>query len=163
MNKKFLVLGAQLMSKESAPGETKDSNKTDPKELFKWMLDCHNKGFLLTASSQNMYDGKNETNSYGIVGSHAYAILEVIDNKKHNVQLLKLRNPWGSTEWKGKWNKKDVNLTQSIQNQAELTKSDMTSDNGIFLMDVNDYVHFFTQTKCSKVHDNYHYNSVMMS
>ena len=56
--------------------------------------------------------GVNDVNSFGIVASHAYAILSVIDNKKHGKQMLKLRNPWGEKEWRGNWK----NMTKSLYN-----------------------------------------------
>jgi len=40
----------------------------------------------------------------GIVSSHAYAILKVFKSK-NGARIVKLRNPWGDTEWKGNWKK----------------------------------------------------------
>lgn len=37
----------------------------------------------------------------GIVSQHAYAILDTYEG--HGQRLVKMRNPWGSTEWNGPW------------------------------------------------------------
>ena len=37
----------------------------------------------------------------GIVSQHAYAILETYEG--HGQRLVKMRNPWGSSEWTGPW------------------------------------------------------------
>lgn len=41
----------------------------------------------------------------GIMTGHAYGIIDLLeitsDQKKH--RLLIVRNPWGETEWNGKW------------------------------------------------------------
>jgi hypothetical protein len=44
----------------------------------------------------------------GILAGHAYAINDVIElpgkiGKRKIHRLLRVRNPWGKTEWQGKW------------------------------------------------------------
>ena len=43
--------------------------------------------------------GSDSQNTDGIVHGHAYSLLKIVD--KHGERLLRLRNPWGSFEWKG--------------------------------------------------------------
>jgi len=57
-------------------------------------------GFLQTASSKDEDTGDNKANEMGIVSSHAYSILKVFE-MKNGVRIVKMRNPWGETEWKG--------------------------------------------------------------
>ena len=45
----------------------------------------------------------------GIVSMHAYSIIEAVET--HGERLLKLRNPWGRTEWEGAWSDGIYNLT----------------------------------------------------
>ena len=54
-------------------------------------------------------------------------------------RLLRLRNPWGDTEWSGKWKGKSKRWTDSLILQADLTKKDLLEDNGIFCMEVSDF------------------------
>ena len=43
----------------------------------------------------------------GIMTGHAYGIIDVfeLDNPEINKihRILRIRNPWGKMEWKGKW------------------------------------------------------------
>lgn len=43
----------------------------------------------------------------GLILNHAYAIQDVIDLKvertKEEFRILRIRNPWGHTEWKNEW------------------------------------------------------------
>mmetsp|Transcript_110309 Transcript_110309/g.321253 ORF Transcript_110309/g.321253 Transcript_110309/m.321253 type:complete len:243 (+) Transcript_110309:794-1522(+) len=54
------------------------------------------------------HNGLDEKLMNGIVGGHAYSILQAIevppdDKGNEGVNLLLLRNPWGHGEWKGDW------------------------------------------------------------
>jgi len=42
-----------------------------------------------------------EKRADGLISGHAYGLLKMVDVKDQ--QLLQLRNPWGSDEWKGAW------------------------------------------------------------
>lgn len=50
---------------------------------------------------------KNSGATKGIVGFHAYSLIGAVRKGRH--KLLKLRNPWGSGEWKGAWSDGDAN------------------------------------------------------
>ena len=45
--------------------------------------------------------GKKEEEKLGLISGHAYSLLKII--KINGQTLLKLRNPWGKTIWKGNW------------------------------------------------------------
>jgi calpain-15 len=92
------------------------------------------------------------------VSSHAYALISVHNplTDEGRVQLLRLRNPWGSTEWQGDWSDKSDKWTPALK--KELGWSD--ADDGMFFIPFDDYLNFYTSTTICKVHDNYHYNSV---
>ena len=50
--------------------------------------------------------GQGEENTaQGIVSGHAYSLISIneFEHQGQLVRLLKLRNPWGSGEWKGDW------------------------------------------------------------
>ena len=50
----------------------------------------------------------------GILAGHAYYILDVFEiskprgRKRKKSKLLRIRNPWGRKEWKGKWSDDSV-------------------------------------------------------
>ena len=45
--------------------------------------------------------GSRPSPTKGFVGGHAYAVLQAWE--EGDLKLLKLRNPWGDTEWEGDW------------------------------------------------------------
>lgn len=42
----------------------------------------------------------------GLVGNHAYTISSVEELRDQKLMLIRIRNPWGQQEWKGKWSDK---------------------------------------------------------
>jgi calpain-15 len=106
--------------------------------------------------------GKEEsTKDYsqeGLVSTHAYALISVHNplTEEGRVQLLKLRNPWGRTEWQGDWSDKSDKWTPALK--EELGWSD--ANDGMFFIPFDDYLNFYNSTTICKVHDDYHYNSI---
>ena len=49
--------------------------------------------------------GESKDEYKGLVAGHAYSVLDArsFKNGSGRLNLLQLRNPWGSFEWKGAW------------------------------------------------------------
>ena len=79
-----------------------------------------------------------------IVGGHAYSILEVKTAKltTSNVRLLKMRNPWGTFEWKGDWGDESP-LWKTHPGVAIEMGREHSGDNGIFYICWEDFVKHF--------------------
>jgi hypothetical protein len=45
--------------------------------------------------------GEEEIEGSGIVSGHAYSLISVHEAHEDVPRLLRLRNPWGKTEWNG--------------------------------------------------------------
>lgn len=62
----------------------------------------------------------------GLVSGHAYSILDVRRIKSHNrtgpvtLKLIRIRNPWGSSEWSGDWGDKSEIWDQHAEVKAKL-------------------------------------------
>lgn len=61
--------------------------------------------------TSNIDEGGNEEINKGLISGHAYALLSVEtmtlkDGTK--LDMVRLRNPWGKTEWDGDWSDKDT-------------------------------------------------------
>ena len=87
---------------------------------------------------------KTDEESLGLVSSHQYTLLDVKkvnDQNGNEVTLVKLRNPHGSTEWKGAW--KDDGSEWTPQAVSAVNK-DPIGDDGIFWMSMNDFTQYFS-------------------
>ncbi|XP_040286487.1 calpain-8-like [Bufo bufo] len=83
----------------------------------------------LTASSTKFVDGKGETiDKMNVVAGHMYSITgaEEVTCDKKVVQIIRLRNPWGKTEWNGpfsdkspEWGKVDPKVRAKLNVQTE--------------------------------------------
>jgi len=53
----------------------------------------------------------------GLIGGHAYGIIaakHIVDENGNDLQLLCVRNPWGSHEWNGDWSDKSPLWTDEV-------------------------------------------------
>lgn len=51
-------------------------------------------------------DNEEQDKELGLVAGHAYGLIKaatVKDKSGQEVNIVQLRNPWGSFEWKGSW------------------------------------------------------------
>lgn len=91
----------------------------------------------------------------GLSGLHAYSLLAAYELKKvgskyellkpgdpkggNVIKLVKIRNPWGTGEWKGAWNDNDSKWNPTLMKQVGHRKA----DDGIFFMPFADFKEFF--------------------
>lgn len=81
----------------------------DESKLWPTILKGEKENWIMTTSSYDGQSDKNDTASeLGIVYGHAYSLLAgyEVQSQGKTVKLVKIRNPWGGTEWKGKWSDK---------------------------------------------------------
>ena len=88
----------------------------------------------MTAGSDNLNNNGNDdmVEKIGLAGNHAYSLLGVyelsFENGEYQVltpeesgegmkiyRLVKLRNPWGKGEWKGKWSDDSSMWTEDLK------------------------------------------------
>ena len=82
---------------------------------------------------------------------HAYTLLgvkKVNDKNGNTVNLVKVRNPWGSGEWNGDWSDHSNLWTDELKKQVGF---DGARDDGIFWMDYNDFKEIFENWNVNKV------------
>jgi hypothetical protein len=89
----------------------------------------------------------------GLVAGHAYSIISALEVTERvnglpkpggkTFKLLKLRNPWGSFEWKGEWSDKSKTWKKhpSIAKQVNF----VSADDGFFWMSFDDFKKTFTR------------------
>jgi len=164
----FIQEGFQDMT--GAPTETlvfhgKDCNSED---LWARLLSFHEAGFLMGVATSKGGDG--------LVGGHAYSVLDVLElhdmlvgeqqsmkdflqgtcarkkkKQKVTIRLIRIRNPWGKKEWKGRWSANSETWTRAIRKQ--LGSQTYNKGDGTFYMSFNDMLerfHHMDVVKCRK-------------
>jgi len=70
-------------------------------EMFRRMAYYDQANFLMAASIHTPGHTLEHRRLDGLVEGHAYSVLEV--QEVHGTRLIRLRNPWGKTSWRGEW------------------------------------------------------------
>ncbi|CAH1262003.1 CAPN3 [Branchiostoma lanceolatum] len=123
-----------------------------PKDLLKIMEKAMMRSSLMGCSVEadpNAIDSKLDN---GLVMGHAYSItgLSPVDVKGKEVNLIRVRNPWGSVEWMGDWSDESEKWDLlSSEQKAKLNTDDdgdlNFGDDGEFWMDFEDWRTNFTR------------------
>ncbi|XP_063445321.1 calpain-A-like [Mytilus trossulus] len=84
--------------------------------------------------------------SNGLVMGHAYSITGItsVPYKGNNIQLLRLRNPWGKSEWTGDWS----DHSKQIENISQETRKKLgivIRDDGEFWISFIDVLRIFDE------------------
>ncbi|OWF52292.1 calpain-9-like [Mizuhopecten yessoensis] len=85
-------------------------------------------------------EGRTEREKKGMVSNHSYVItgVEEIPYLDSTAKLIRVRNPWGDTEWNGAWSDGSDEwdrVIEDIKQDLELT----TQDDGEFWMNFRDF------------------------
>lgn len=113
-------------------------------KLFQVLVGWHKLGYLCCASCGHTNRDPNEYKRFGLQHAHAYTILGVAAVGRDSSRLLvKLRNPWGSGEWKGRWADGASQWTPAAKRICDNVRSSRTD--GIFWMCVDDLRQFFNR------------------
>jgi len=79
---------------------------------------------------------KETGNAHGIVNNHEYEFKDIYELE--GLTLVKLRNPWGSTEYNGAWKADSDNWTDDIKDAVGY--DDLINDSGILFMEWHEWV-----------------------
>eukprot|EP01106_Pelomyxa_sp_JSP_P017441 TRINITY_DN711_c0_g1_i4.p1 TRINITY_DN711_c0_g1~~TRINITY_DN711_c0_g1_i4.p1 ORF type:complete len:613 (-),score=122.87 TRINITY_DN711_c0_g1_i4:68-1906(-) len=112
-------------------------------DVWDWVSTARHEQWLIGASASGA-GVEGEIGKTGILAFHAYTLLDCCrlcppGGKK--VKLLRLRNPWGQTEWKGRWSDGSKEWSPEIL-QALNYKF---ADDGTFWMCLEDFMKVFTK------------------
>ena len=87
----------------------------------------------------------------GLILNHAYGLNDIMefddpDHKGQKLRLLRLRNPWGNSEWNGAWSDKSQEMKEYshliqgyIESLAPDEKFNLGDDDGTFFMCYDDW------------------------
>ncbi|KDQ54805.1 hypothetical protein JAAARDRAFT_37910 [Jaapia argillacea MUCL 33604] len=86
----------------------------------------------------------------GLYKSHAYSIIKAVEVK--GKRFVKIRNPWGHSEWTGKWSDGAKEwTTEWLQALPELGHS--FGDDGAFLMEYKDFLSTWSSVSRTMIFD----------
>lgn len=81
---------------------------------------------------------------------HAYAVMKAVEY--NGKRFLKIRNPWGNSEWTGRW--ADGSREWSDKWLAALTPLEHTfGDDGVFIMEYADFLSTWTAVERTQLFD----------
>ena len=108
-----------------APSMTYTTKTNSADQLFEIIQDAEMNDFVMACSTltkpdlAKLYKMKQQKKIMGLAGSHAYSLIgyeELVEKggryelagggdrgKRHTLKLMKIRNPWASSEYTGKW------------------------------------------------------------
>ncbi|XP_055073647.2 calpain-2 catalytic subunit [Misgurnus anguillicaudatus] len=118
--------------------------KEAPPYLFKIIQKALGLGSLLGCSIISSDNELEEVTSLKLVKGHAYSITgaKEVHYMGQEVQLVRIRNPWGKVEWTGPWsdNSKEWNNVP----HTEKAKLNHSAEDGEFWMAYSDFVQNFS-------------------
>ncbi|CAE6479474.1 unnamed protein product [Rhizoctonia solani] len=97
-----------------------------------------------------MAGGDEETTVNGLFSAHAYSVISAMEvNEK---RFLRIRNPWGKTEWTGAWSDGSKEWTSEWLALLPQLKHKFGND-GEFLMEYKDFLNTWTMVERSRIFD----------
>ncbi|CAN7937930.1 unnamed protein product, partial [Ixodes hexagonus] len=111
-----------------------------PKNLFKTLTKAFERSSLVTCSILEKEKAAN-----GIIALHEYSMTAVTKASlpgAGTVELLRLRNPWGSSEWHGAWGDRSKEWKQ-LSEQKKKDIGLVIQDDGEFWMSMDDFLKHF--------------------
>jgi hypothetical protein len=92
---------------------------------------------LSQVNEKYLFGGGSKSAAKGVIGGHAYAVLKAWE--EGDLRLLKMRNPWGSTEWEGDWSDGSKLWTPEMMTKLQHT----FGDDGVFWISYKDFLKHF--------------------
>ena len=133
----------------SFPTLTFEHRDMKPEKLWEKIIESEENNDVMAACS----DGdEKKLQRVGLVSGHAYSVLSarLAHYKGKEIRLVKIRNPWGDTEWLGDWSDKSGMWTNELKTIFELKDS----NDGSFWMSFEDYLKYYVCTNvCMILYD----------
>ncbi|XP_046876368.1 calpain-5-like isoform X2 [Hypomesus transpacificus] len=123
----------------------KDQKKQD--KQFEDLQKVYNRDGIICSSIEAASHEIEARMPCGLVKGHAYAVTEMksvhLEKEGQAVPLIRMRNPWGKTEWNGAWSDSSAewkNIGGVERNKLGIT----VQDDGEFWMSFADWCKYFT-------------------
>ncbi|CAH1793460.1 unnamed protein product [Owenia fusiformis] len=121
---------------------------TLPENLYGLILKMFKKQSLMGCCIANKGSTtiREEKLPNGLIKGHAYSITRVVKGKidGRNMQLIRLRNPWGASEWNGAWSDNSIEC-QDVPRHVRQELGMVIEEDGEFWMSMDDWFQNFTE------------------
>uniref|UniRef100_A0A8C9U4F7 Calpain 9 n=1 Tax=Serinus canaria TaxID=9135 RepID=A0A8C9U4F7_SERCA len=136
-------------------GETYDV-KEAPDNFYEILGKALKKCSMVGCSIDTSSAAESEARTpFGLVKGHAYSVtgIEEVSYRGQQVQLIRIRNPWGQVEWNGPWSDNSAEW-RSVSPSEQRRLSQAARDDGEFWMKFEDFkVHFDKVEICNLTPD----------
>ncbi|KAM8981428.1 calpain-7 isoform 2-T4 [Sarcophilus harrisii] len=119
-----------------------DSQNFNKESSFRMLYQRFHKGDVLITTATGVMS-EEEGEKWGLVPTHAYAVLDIREYK--GLQFIQLKNPWSHLRWKGRYSENDLrNWTPELQKYLNFDpRTAQKIDNGIFWISWEDLCQYF--------------------
>ncbi|KAJ1101694.1 hypothetical protein NDU88_006759 [Pleurodeles waltl] len=119
-----------------------DNQSFDKQNSFRMLYQRFHKGDVLITTATGVMT-EEEGEKWGLVPTHAYAVLDIREYK--GLRFLQLKNPWSHLRWKGRYCENDLkNWTPELQKVLNFDpKTAQKIDNGIFWISWEDLCQYY--------------------
>ncbi|XP_067417902.1 calpain-7 isoform X5 [Emydura macquarii macquarii] len=119
-----------------------DNQAFNKDSSFRMLYQRFHKGDVLITTATGVMS-EEEGEKWGLVPTHAYAVLDIREHK--GLRFLQLKNPWSHLRWKGRYSENDVkNWTPDLQKYLNFDpRTAQKIDNGIFWIAWEDLCQYY--------------------
>ncbi|KAG8572807.1 hypothetical protein GDO81_012170 [Engystomops pustulosus] len=119
-----------------------DNQAFDKESSFRMLYQRFHKGDVLITTATGVMT-EEEGEKWGLVPTHAYAVLDIREYK--TLRFLQLKNPWSHLRWKGRFCEKDErSWTPELQKYLNFDpRTAQKIDNGIFWITWDDLCQYY--------------------
>lgn len=116
---------------------------SDARTLGSFLHSLVQKGALINCA--NTRGPIEKSNEFGILFRHAYSVtgLETVKTSTGQVELVRIRNPWGNTEWEGPWSDKKGMEWNKVSAEEQQRVQRKEHEDGEFWMSPADFCQNF--------------------
>ncbi|XP_076014720.1 calpain-9 [Genypterus blacodes] len=110
-----------------------------PKDLPAFLVQLLSKGALINCA--NCQGSLEKKNNLGIMFRHAYSLtgVEKVKTEHGTVDLVRLLNPWGNTEWEGSWSDTQGQEWRTVSTEEQQRLDRVNQEDGEFWMSASDF------------------------
>lgn len=143
----------------NSASESIDISPKNIELIWNKLIESKENNFIMTAGS-----GFKESINYqevGIISGHAYTVLSChkFFNNGVNTRLIKLRNPWGNSEFSGDWSDNSSQWNDKLKHKLGVNDK----DDGVFFMHIDDFIKYFSIFSICKIYPDYHHTNIKIN